>query len=163
MAYPLTNRLLDAIPAADRPEFLKKLEPVALPLRTVMFEIGKAPRYAHFLTSGICSVVTVMGDGSAVEVGLIGREGLPQALHLLGPETGDTRAFMQVEGTGLRMDFKRFQQEFKQSPALNASVLRYVQSEALVMSQIAACNRLHEIEERLARWLLIGSGISRLS
>ncbi len=63
-----------------------------------------------------------MGDGSAVEVGLIGREGLPQALHLLGPETGDTRAFMQVEGTGLRMDFQRFQQEFRQRPALNSSV-----------------------------------------
>ncbi len=120
-----------------------------------MFEAGQTPRYVHFLTSGIASTVTVMGGGDGVEVGLTGREGLPQALHLLGPERGDTRAFMQVAGTGLCMEFKPFEREFRQNPALNAAVLRYAQCEALVMGQLAACNRLHEIEERLARWLLM--------
>lgn len=155
MAHPLSNRLLDSISSTGKPEFLKYLEPVALPLKTVMYEAGKIPRYAYFLTSGIASVVALMHGGDGVEVGLTGREGLPQALHLLGPEIGDTRAFMQVAGTGLRMEYKRLEQEFRQNPALNASVLRLVQSEALMTGQIAACNRLHELEERLARWLLM--------
>ena len=155
MAHPLSNRLLENLPPATKVELLKFLEPVALPLRTVNFNAGETPRYVHFVTSGLASVVTVMGGGEAVEVGLTGREGFPQALHLLGPERGDTRGFMQVAGTGLRMEFKRFEQEFRLNPALNTAVLRFVQSEALVMGQLAACNRLHEIEERLARWLLM--------
>ncbi len=155
MAHPLTNRLLDSIPSAAKQNVAKYLEPVPLPIGTLMYEIGQVPRYAYLLTSGIASVVTEMSGGDAVEVGLTGREGLPQALHLLGPETGDTRAFMQVEGTGLRMDFQRFQGEFRQNTVLSAAVLRFVQYEALVMGQLAACNRLHEVEERLARWLLM--------
>ncbi|MGI4826995.1 MAG: Crp/Fnr family transcriptional regulator [Janthinobacterium lividum] len=155
MAYPLTNRLLDCLSPAIKTDLLKFLEPVALPLKTVMFEAGQTPRYAYFITSGLASVVTVMAGGEAVEVGLTGREGFPQGLHLLGPERGDTRAFMQAAGTGLRMEFKRFEQEFKQVPEITTAVLRFVQSESLVMGQLAACNRLHEIEERLARWLLM--------
>ncbi len=155
MAHPLTNRLLDSLPPPARAELLKHLEPVPLPLKAVIFNAGETPRHVHFPTSGVVSVVTVMGGGDGVEVGLTGREGLPQGIHMLGPERGDTRAFMQIAGTGLRMDFKRFEQEFKRNPALSAAVLRFVQSEALVMGQLAACNRLHEIEERLARWLLM--------
>ncbi len=115
MTHPLTNRLLGSISSAGKPEFLKYLEPVPLPLKTVMFEAGQPPRYVHFLTSGIASTVTVMGGGDGVEVALTRREGLPQALHLLGPERGDTRAFMQIAGTGLRMEFKQFEQEFRQT------------------------------------------------
>ncbi|MGI4827305.1 MAG: Crp/Fnr family transcriptional regulator [Janthinobacterium lividum] len=155
MAHPLTNRLLESLSPSIKADLMKFLEPVALPLKTVMFEAGQTPRYAYFLTSGLASVVTVMAGGEAVEVGLTGREGFPQGLHLLGPERGDTRAFMQAAGTGLRMEFKRFEQEFKQVPEITTAVLRFVQSESLVMGQLAACNRLHEIEERLARWLLM--------
>ena len=155
MAHPLTNRLLDSVSSSINPDFLKLLEPVALPVGTVMFDAGKVPRYVHFLTSGVASHVTTLSGGDGIEIGLTGREGLPQVLHLLGPETGDVRAFMQVAGTGLRMDFARFKQEFSQNTELHAAVLRLVQSEALLMGQIAACNRIHEIEERLARWLLM--------
>ena len=155
MPHSFSNRLLDTLSLESRSALLKQLEPVALPLRTAAFDAGETPRYVHFITSGLCSVVTVMSGGDAVEVGLTGREGFPQALHLLGPQRGDTRAFMQMEGTALRMDFARFEHEFRRNPELNAAVLRFVQSEALVMSQLAACNRLHEIEERLARWLLM--------
>ncbi len=155
MAHPLTNRLLDCLPREEASKLLKFLQPVPLPLKTVMFEAGQTPRYVYFLTSGLSSIVTVMDGGEAVEVGLTGRKGLPQATHLLGPERGDTRAFMQMAGTGLRMEFERFAQEFRHNPDLNTAVLRYVQSESLVMGQLAACNRLHEMEERLARWLLV--------
>lgn len=155
MAHPLTNRLLDALPAPEKSKLLGMLEPVGLPLRTSLFQCGQAPKYVHFITSGLASTVTAMSHGDAVEVGLGGREGMPESLHLLGPENGEMQCFMQLGGTGLRMDFKRFAEEFGRVAALNRLVLRHVQHEALVMGQLAACNRLHEVEERLARWLLM--------
>lgn len=120
-----------------------------------MFEVGEAPRYAHFITSGIASLVNTLPGGEAVEIGLAGREGIPEALHILGPQTGDTRCFMQVEGTALRMEFKRFREIFERDSRVRECVLRYVQYESLITAQLAACNRLHEVEERLARWLLM--------
>jgi CRP-like cAMP-binding protein len=126
------------------------------------------PRYVHFITSGMASIVTEMSQGDGVEVGIAGREDLPQSLHLLGPATGQSRCFMQVEGTGLRMDFRQFQHEFQTSDTVRRLVLRHVQYEALMTAQMAACNRLHSVDERLARWLLmvavrIGSDELRLT
>ncbi len=115
----------------------------------------KAPKYIHFVTSGIVSIVTMMSNGEGVEVGLVGREGVPEAVHLLGPGLGVTECFVQVEATGLRMDFKRFFDEFFSQEAVRSVMLRYVQYHTLLTGQIAACNRLHEVEERLARWLLM--------
>ena len=155
MAGPQANRLLTTIPAAEVAKLRSMLEPVSLPLLTVLFEQGEVPEYVHFITSGLASIVTTMLRGDAVEVGLIGHEGFPESLHLLGPETGETRCFMQIAGTGLRMGFKQFQDEFTSNPGLHGLVLRQVQHEALVMGQLLACNRLQEVEERLARWLLM--------
>jgi CRP-like cAMP-binding protein len=155
LSYPLTNRLIDALPARERAEILAFMQPVALPLRTSLFEPGQQPRYVHLLTSGLASVVTAMPSGQAVEIALSGREGFPEALSLLGPQSGDTRCFMQIEGTALRMDFRRFREEFERNDVLRSFILRYVQHEALVTAQIAACNRLHTLEQRLVRWLLM--------
>jgi CRP-like cAMP-binding protein len=150
-----TNRLIEALPPAIRADFVTHLQPVPLPLRTPLFEVGQTPRYVHFLTSGLASIVTALSGGEAVEVGVSAREGFPEALHLLGPQTGDTRCFMQVEGTALRMDFKRFKEEFERNEVVRNTVLRYVQYESLITAQLVVCNRLHEVEERLARWLLM--------
>jgi CRP-like cAMP-binding protein len=157
LSHPLTNRLIDALPARERAELLALMQPVALPLRTTLFELGQQPRYVHLITSGLASVVTATPSGQAVEVALSGREGFPEAVSLLGPQFGDTRCFMQIEGTALRMDFRRFREEFERNDVLRTLVLRYVQHEALVTAQIAACNRLHTLEQRLARWLLMVS------
>lgn len=153
----LTNRLLESLPPRDKAEIMGLLQPVALPLRTVLFEIGETPRYVHFPTSGLASVVTALSGGETVEVCIVGRDGMAEALHALGPQRGETRCFMQVEGTGLRMDFVRFCEEFHRRASLHMLVLRYVQYQSLVMAQLAACNRLHEVEERMARWLLMVS------
>jgi hypothetical protein len=98
-----------------------------------------------------------MKEGEAAEVGLVGREGMAEALHLLGPGHVQTNCFMQIAGTGLRMRFIDFEHIFRRDEAVRGTVLRYVQFQSLVLSQIAACNRLHEVEERLARWLLMVS------
>ena len=89
--------------------------------------------------------------------GLIGREGFPEAFHLLGEAGVPTNAFMQVEGTALRMPFADFHRDFQSIASIRDAVLRFVQSQSLILGQVAACNRLHEVEERLARWLLMVS------
>lgn len=155
MAHSPTNLLLEALPLKTKESLMRLLEPLELPLRTVLFEAQAAPKYIHFITSGLASVVTVMSGGDAVEVGFTSREGLAEKVHLLGPQTGMTRCFMQIAGTGLRMDFLRFKELFSRDLFLHRAVLRLVQFEALVLAQLAACNRLHDVEERLARWILM--------
>lgn len=155
MGFPQTNRLLEVLPANTRSELLRYLEPIDLPIYTLLYEPESAPRYVHFLTSGIASTVTTLSVGSSVEVGFVGREGIAEKIHLLGPLTGMTRCFMQVAGTGLRMDFKRCSEMFADDANLRNAILRLVQHEALVLAQLGACNRIHEGEERLARWLLM--------
>ena len=105
----------------------------------------------------MASLVNYMYEGEAVEVGIVGREGVPEALHLLGPALLQTTCFMQVQGTGLRMKFGDFQQIFEREEGTRKALLRFVQFQSLVLGQVAACNRLHEVEQRLARWLLMAS------
>ncbi len=155
MSFPGTNLLLDLLSPATRQAFLPKLQAVQLPHGTVLFEAEEEPVYAHFITAGIASIVTPMNGGSQVEVGIVGREGTPESLQLLGPERPQTRCMMQVDGTGLRMNFKTLQNDFSQYPDLQKLLLRHVQYQALILSQLVPCNRLHEVEERLARWLLM--------
>jgi CRP-like cAMP-binding protein len=155
VGLPQTNRLLEVLPANTRSELLRLLEPVDLPIHTVLYEAEATPRYVHFITSGIASTVTTLSVGSSVEVGFVGREGIAEKIHLLGPLTGNTRCFVQVEATGMRMDFKTCKEMFSNDTKLRNAILRLVQHEALVLAQLGACNRIHEGEERLARWLLM--------
>ena len=155
MAFPHSNLLLASLPADVHAALSVDLEAVPLPLRTVLFESEETPRFVYFITSGIASVVTEMAGGEEVEVGLLGREGLPGSIHLLGPQTGSARCFMQVAGSGMRMGFQKFQKAFMEIPELHRLVLRHVQYDVLILAQLAACNRVHEVEERLARWLLM--------
>ena len=96
-----------------------------------------------------------MGDGSTSEVGTLGREGVPQALHLLGELQVPTRCFMQIGGTGLRMEFGVLQRLFHADEELRRIFLAYAQYQTLMLSQVAGCNRLHDVAGRLARWLLM--------
>ncbi len=155
MPNVLANRLLSSLSPAVRETFERKLIAVPLPLTMEIYEPGTEPKYTYFLTSGIASVVADMEEGSGVEVGLLGREALPGSLQLLGPQRGSTRCYMQVAGTGLRIGFRQLQQDFQSNSELHARILQHVQYEALTTSQISACNRLHQVDERLARWLLM--------
>ncbi len=96
-----------------------------------------------------------MQDGEIIEVGFIGREGCPEGMYLLGPQTITRKCFVQVEGTALRMRFREFQELYLSNPVLNRLIGRWVQYESFALGQIAACNGLHMLEERLARWLLM--------
>ena len=154
-----TNLLLSMLPLEQRVTFLRLFEPVALPVRTTLYEPDRQPSYVHFMTSGMASVVVTMKDGDVSEVGLVGREGMPESLHLLGSGRVETRCFMQIEGTALRMRYREFEQHFRNNEAIHRAVLAFLQYQQIMLSQIAACNRLHEVEERLARWLLMVSDL----
>jgi CRP-like cAMP-binding protein len=153
--YPLSNVLIDALPEESRRKLLKQITRVNLPIGTSLYEPGDLPKFAHFLTSGIASVVTTMANGSTSEVATVGREGVPQALHLLGPLHVPTRCFMQLAGTGLRMEFGVLQRLFDTDEALRRVFLVYAQYQSLMLGQVAGCNRLHDVSGRLARWLLM--------
>ncbi|WP_041593372.1 Crp/Fnr family transcriptional regulator [Terriglobus roseus] len=157
MPAPLVNRLLSSLSPEVRQSLERKLVSVPLPIRTPIYEPGREPKYSYFITSGIASVVTEMDEGSVVEVGLLGREAVPGSLLMLGAQQGGNRCFMQVGGTGLRIGFSDLVQEFRRSPEVHARILQQVQYEAFTLTQLSACNRLHEVEERLARWILMVS------
>jgi CRP-like cAMP-binding protein len=150
-----SNLLLATLSPVYRNALLTHLKPVVLPLRTVLYEPDEAPKYAHFITSGIASIVSSMSNGASAEVGLWGSEGLVESFHLLGKAKIPTRCFIQMEATALRMPFKDLQREFHQNEEFREAVLQCVQSQGFILGQLAACNRLHEAEERLARWLLM--------
>jgi CRP-like cAMP-binding protein len=155
MAVPATNLLLDMLPATYRESLLARLKPITLPLLTVIYEAEETPKYAHFMTSGVASVVSTMSDGACAEVGIWGNEGLVESFQLLGTAKVPNRCFIQMAGTALRMPFKELQAEFLLSDDLHHRVLQCVQGQGFIQGQLAACNRLHEAEPRLARWLLM--------
>jgi CRP-like cAMP-binding protein len=155
MAAQAKNLLLGMLPLPYRNSLIARMKPVALPIRTVLYEAEETPKYAHFMTSGVASIVSSMSDGSSAEVGIWGKEGLVESFHLLGPAKVPNRCFIQMEGTALRMPFKEVQEEFLKQQALHHRVLQCVQSQGFILGQLAACNRLHGAEERLARWLLM--------
>jgi CRP-like cAMP-binding protein len=155
MTGQASNLLLATLPLAYRNSLLSRLKPVSLPLRHVLYEPDETPKYAHFITSGIASIVSSMANGASAEVGIWGKEGLVESFHLLGHAKIPTRCFIQMEASALRMPFKDLQKEFQNNEVLRRAVLQCVQSQGFILGQLAACNRLHEAEERLARWLLM--------
>jgi len=150
-----SNLLLNSLSPKYRAFLMSKMRTVPLNAREVLYEPDETPKFAHFMTSGIASIVGTMSTGASAEVGIWGKEGLVECFHLLGSARIPTRCFIQIEGSALRMPFKDLQKEFDESDELRECVLQSVQSQGAILSQLAACNRLHEAEERLARWFLM--------
>ena len=156
MSDVASNHLLSALSPACRELLLRNATAVALPLRTMLYEQRSTPTYAYFLTSGIASTVTQMSDGETAEVAMTGREGLVGGLQVLGPgQDLTTSCFTQLEGTALRIPIADLRESFQYTQEVRDLVLEFVQMEMMMISQIAACNRLQEAEERLSRWLLM--------
>jgi len=150
-----SNLLLAALSPKYRASLLLRMKTVLLSPREVLYEPDETPKFAHFMTGGIASIVSSMSSGASAEVGIWGKEGMVECFHLLGSAKIPTRCFIQVEGSALRMPFKELQTEFEENEELHETVLQSVQSQGAILSQLAACNRLHEAEERLARWFLM--------
>ena len=151
----IDNFLLASLTPESRKLIVSRSIPVVLPLRETLYKANDTPTYAYFVTSGLASVVTSMPDGATAEVSFIGREGLVGALHLIGPSEVPTNCFMQMAGSGLRISISELRDIFDRSEEIRERILESVQEQALTIGQISTCNRLHESQERLARWLLM--------
>jgi len=121
----------------------------------VLQEQESRPKQAYFLTSGFASVVVNLPEGSAAEVALVGREGVVGSLAVMGPSVPSTVCFIQQAGRGYKMRFSDLQTIFRESEDVRDRVLEAAQVQAMTTSQLAACNKLHDSEARLARWLLM--------
>lgn len=131
------------------------LEPVDMPRYRVLYEQGKKIEHAYFPNEGMVSLVIVANDARSVEVGITGYDGVVGLPLAFGFEYAPTRAIVQLPGSGLRVPANTLRVTFDQSPSLRRMVERYVLTQQLQVAQIAACNRLHDMEQRLARWLLM--------
>jgi len=153
-ADPPDNLLLAALPAADRAVLQRCLQPIELPVGLTLHDAGAPIRHAWFLTSGIVSLVSEMGQGT-VEVGTVGREGMAGIPLLLHSDSTTTRAFMQVSGRGWQISAEDLHDAMRECPAVTRLLHRYVGVLFEQVAQSVACNRLHTLEERCARWLLM--------
>lgn len=151
------NHLLAALPQADLRRFFSELTTFSCPIRHVFYEAGAAINDIYFVEDGVACILTKMTDGSAVEVGMIGSEGMVGVPALLGEQVSTQRLIMQIPGTALRLSAARCKEAFDQSAAVRAAVHQFTASILSQGAQTAACNRLHAIEQRLARWLLMAS------
>jgi CRP-like cAMP-binding protein len=148
------NLLLDSLPSDVYERLRDRLEPVALPAGMPIYEINAPITHVYFVTSGVISMVSVMREGT-VEVGVVGCEGMAGIPIVLYADSMPTRAFVQVEGDALRMRADELRAEMEESLVLRRLLSRYALALFDQTAQSVACNRLHSLEERCARWLLM--------
>jgi len=151
----IANSLLAALPHKDYQKLLPALEPVTLTFGETIYDPGAQIRHVYFPSDSLISLLTLVEGHLALEVGLIGREGMLGVSLALGISVSPVRALVQGTGTAQRMKTGRFLQEFKRCPAMQREILRYTHTLMAQVTQTAACNRFHVVEARLARWLLM--------
>jgi CRP-like cAMP-binding protein len=149
------NEILLRVPPNEREPLFSKLEFVRLKTHHVLHEARRSIRSVYFVNSGLASVISVLTDGRSVEVGLIGKEGFVGLALLAGFRKSFTRVIAQADMAAFRLDADVLTGLLRNSPVLNRELQRLLQIATVEMSQLAACNRLHQVNQRLARWLLM--------
>jgi CRP-like cAMP-binding protein len=148
------NTILLSIPDSDYNSLRPHLEYVSLPNHRVLHEAGKL-EFAYFLNRGLISLVVVMKDGKTAEAGLVGNEGFTGTPAAVALRRSTLRAVVQITGDGFRVKVGALQNTLESTPYLQLMLNRYAVVRSMQVAQTAACNRLHNIEQRLARWLLM--------
>lgn len=151
------NRLLSALPEKDFNRIAPELMAIPVRPRQMLQESGERIRYVYFPNGGVFSVTTLLPDGTMVEAATVGDEGMFCIEAYLHPDAvSPAHAMMQVPGADVtRLGFKEFRREIDARGALNDLVGRYAQVAVAQIMQSAACNALHNVQERCARWLLM--------
>jgi len=152
---PLSNRLLLSISDTDYRSLRPHLEYVKLPNHLVLHEAGGKIEFAYFPNRGLISLVVVMKDGKTAEAGILGSEGFTGTPAAVGLSRGPLRAVVQITGDGFRVKIGTLQNTLESASHLQLLLGRYAAIRSMQIAQTAACNRLHNIEQRLARWLLM--------
>ena len=152
---PVRNKLLLAIPDQEFRKIRSRLQFIELPHHLTLHQPHQSVRFAHFPNAGLISLVVELKDGRTVEAGLLGNEGASGMPAVLGLSRSPLREIVQIEGDAFRVRVNALRELLPSTPVLQATLNRYAAGLAMQVAQTAACNRLHKIEERLSRWLLI--------
>lgn len=149
------NHILAALPAGDYRRVASRLEPFSLKKGQPLYEPDRPISHVYFPRSGVASIVTRLSEGGTIEVATVGNEGLVGLSAYLGNGSSTLEVMVQIPGDAARMASGAFLQEVRESPSLENVVRRYAQARITQIGQSAACNRVHSIVERCARWLLM--------
>jgi CRP-like cAMP-binding protein len=152
---PLKNKLLIALPRVERNVVFPHLEFFVLPVDMNLSEKGATIKFGYFLNEGLASVLNIMESEKSIEVGLCGREGFVGLPLTVGFSTSPAQVVMQVAGSGLRISGSNLRIVLRKCPNLAMGLARFSHEMGFQAAQVAACNRLHEMDQRLARWLLM--------
>ena len=149
------NRLLAALPQEDTARLLPHLEPVTWSLRTVLYEPDCAPAFLYFPTTAMVSLISPPVSGPTAATGVVGCEGVVGVALIMGGASTPSQAIVQMAGGGFQLPAAVGHAEFERGGAFQAGLLRYTQALLTQTAQTAVCNRMHAIEQRLCRWLLL--------
>jgi CRP-like cAMP-binding protein len=149
------NRVLTLLPKAERARILARCERVATEAKKTLFRANAPITHVYFPLSGMASMVLNAHSGATVEVGTVGNEGMVGMPVYFGAKSSPTEGIWQVSGEALRMKAKDFGREIEKGGALRLVLLRFSQALVNQISQSVLCNRLHPVEQRLSRWLLM--------
>jgi CRP-like cAMP-binding protein len=159
----VTNRLIAGIPTKDRVRLLANCEPVDLVFGDILSEADQPIEHVYFPLAGFVSLVATLDGHQPLEMGLVGNEGVLGVTLKLGIKTAPMRAVVQGTGTALRMTESKFMRYFSDTPAMFRILDRYLYVLMAQLTRSSACTRFHEIEPRLARWLLMTHDRARVS
>ena len=149
------NHLLERLPLNQRKAVLKRFEEVELVFGTTLLEVGQRFEHVYLPLTGYISLLWDLTDNKSLEVGLVGNEGMVGATLLLDVNAAPTRALVQGAGTALRMTVAQFRRALRDFPALQPLLNHYMYVVMTQIGQTAACTRFHDVNRRLARWLLM--------
>lgn len=152
---PVANSLLAALPRRDFEHLLANLEAITLNFGEELYRPGEPIQHIYFPIDALVSLLTLVEGHQALEVGMVGHEGMLGIPLALGVSDSPVRAVVLAAGMALRMTSANFRKEFQHSSLLQREVCRYIYELMGQLTQTAACNRFHQVEARLARWLLM--------
>jgi CRP-like cAMP-binding protein len=151
----ISNRILLGLPEEEFALLRPYLEWMALPQHCVVHHPGRSLDYACFPNRGLISTVVSMQEGGAVEAGMVGSEGCTGTALAVNLRITPLQQVVQIDGDGYRLDRAALEKWLPQLPQFRFALTRYAVIQGLQTAQTAACNRLHGIQQRLARWLLM--------
>jgi CRP-like cAMP-binding protein len=152
---PVRNELLRGLPPLESDLIFPQLTFVQMRTHDLLEDVEQPIKYGYFVDSGLVSVLNVMKSGKSVEVGISGKEGCTALPLAVGLKTSVARLVVQVAGTAFRISSEGLARTLPRCPILEKRMQQFGQIMAMQGAQVAACNRLHEVDERLARWLLM--------
>jgi CRP-like cAMP-binding protein len=149
------NRLLAALPKEEYERLLPHFKLVSLEYKQILYVPNEPIEYIYFPENGVISLLTFMENGESIEVGTVGNEGMVGLPIFLGVTTMLGEAFSQIPGSAMRMETSVFKRSVTPGSVIYSLLLRYTQALFNQIAQSAACNRLHSVEERFCRWMLM--------